>query len=62
MTICHIIKIVLNFLYNKTKLYLKRKIMETFEDVILTSIVMIMSFMISNLYKRVKKLEDKISK
>jgi len=35
--------------------------MEILEDTILTLIIVVMSFMIGNLYKRVKKLEDKIS-
>jgi predicted Holliday junction resolvase-like endonuclease len=34
--------------------------MKNLEDIILTLIVIIMAFMISNLSKRVKKLEDKI--
>ena len=33
--------------------------METLEDVVLTLIIVVMSFMIGNLYKRVKKLEEK---
>ena len=33
--------------------------MEILEDVVLTLIIVIMSFMIGNLYKRVKKLEEK---
>ena len=32
--------------------------METLEDVVLTLIILVMSFMIGNLYKRVKKLEE----
>jgi len=32
--------------------------METLEDIILTLIILVMSFMIGNLYKRVKKLEE----
>ena len=35
--------------------------METLEDVVLTLIIVVMSFMISNLYKRVKKLEDRLN-
>ena len=35
--------------------------MEILEDTVLTLIIVTMSFMIGNLYKRVKKLEDKIS-
>ncbi len=35
--------------------------MEILEDVLLTLIIVVMVFMIGNLYKRVKKLEDKIS-
>ncbi len=34
--------------------------MKNLEDIILTLIIIIMVFMISNLSKRVKKLEDKI--
>jgi len=30
------------------------------EDIVLTLIIVIMAFMIGNLYKRVKKLEEKI--
>ncbi len=32
--------------------------METLEDIVLTLIILVMSFMIGNLYKRVKKLEE----
>ena len=32
--------------------------MKTLEDVVLTLIIVVMSFMIGNLYKRVKKLEE----
>ena len=32
--------------------------MKTLEDVVLTLIILVMSFMIVNLYKRVKKLEE----
>lgn len=32
--------------------------MEILEDVVLTLIIVIMSFMIGNIYKRVKKLEE----
>lgn len=35
--------------------------MENLADVALTLIIVIMVFMIGNLYKRVKKLEDKLS-
>ncbi len=34
--------------------------MKNLEDMVLTLIIVIMVFMIGNLYKRVKKLEDKI--
>ncbi len=34
--------------------------MKNLEDMVLTLIIVIMVFMISNLYKRVKKLEDKV--
>ncbi len=34
--------------------------MKNLEDTVLTLIIVIMVFMISNLYKRVKNLEDKI--
>ena len=34
--------------------------MKNLEDTVLTLIIVIMVFMIGNLYKRVKKLEDKI--
>ena len=34
--------------------------MKNLEDIVLTLIIVIMVFMIGNLYKRVKKLEDKI--
>jgi len=34
--------------------------MKNLEDSVLTLIIVIMVFMISNLYKRVKNLEDKI--
>ncbi len=34
--------------------------MKNLEDTVLTLIIVIMVFMISNLYKRVKKLEDKV--
>ncbi len=33
--------------------------MRNLEDILLTLIIVTMVFMISNLYKRVKKLEDK---
>ena len=33
--------------------------MKNLEDILLTLIIVIMSFMIGNLYKRVKKLEEK---
>jgi len=33
--------------------------METLEDIVLTLIIVVLSFMVSNLYKRVKKLEEK---
>jgi len=35
--------------------------MENLEDIVLTLIVVVMVFMIGNLQKRVKKLEDKTS-
>ncbi len=34
--------------------------MKNLEDTVLTLVIVIMVFMISNLYKRVKNLEDKI--
>ena len=34
--------------------------MKNLEDIVLTLIIVIMVFMIGNLHKRVKKLEDKI--
>ncbi len=34
--------------------------METLEDVLLTLIIVVLVFMVGNLYGRVKKLEDKI--
>ena len=33
--------------------------MKNLEDILLTLIIVTMAFMIGNLYKRVKKLEDK---
>ncbi len=35
--------------------------METLADTVLTLIIVVMTFMISNLYTRVKKLEEKIN-
>jgi len=35
--------------------------METLADTILTLIIVVMTFMIGNLYTRVKKLEEKIN-
>ena len=35
--------------------------MKNLEDIVLTLIILVMVFMIGNLHKRVKKLEDKIS-
>jgi len=35
--------------------------MENLEDIVLTLIMVVMVFMIGNLQKRIKKLEDKIS-
>ena len=35
--------------------------MENLEDIVLTFIMVVMVFMIGNLHKRVKNLEDKIS-
>ena len=34
--------------------------METLVDTVLTLIIIVMTFMIGNLYKRVKKLEEKL--
>jgi len=44
----------------KADYIIKRKIVKNLEDTVFTLIIVIMVFMISNLYKRVKKLEDKI--
>ena len=35
--------------------------MENLEDIVLTLIIVVMVFMIGNLQKRIKNLEDKIS-
>ena len=50
----------MKYLDLKADYIIKRKIMKNLEDTVLTLIIVIMVFMISNLYKRVKNLEDKI--
>lgn len=40
---------------------IKRKTMKNIEDIVLTLIIITMTFLIGNLYKRVQKLEDKLA-